>query len=103
MNWGVQHTICASSKLCPLLVYIDVMKTVLPTQMAPNHGTLVDTGDLTAQIPIEKVQAFTAVLTRFKGKRYALLMDWQSLIGHLSYALHVIPTGVLSSRSLLIV
>lgn len=71
-------------------VPIKSSKTVYPTRGGPIHGIFVNTNDLMARLPADKLTPLTALLHRFKDKGSACLRDWQSLMAHLSFASCVI-------------
>lgn len=72
---------------------IETSKTLPPATVAPIHRIEVDTSVMTAHLSADKVHLLCQLLEHFQLKRSARLRQWQSLIGHLSFATRVIHPG----------
>ena len=68
-------------------------KTVLPCTSLTFLCILLDTINMSASIPLDKVKAYSAELSRLSLKKFCTLRELKSIIGKLSFATSIIPTG----------
>lgn len=68
-------------------------KTVHPSEVVPMYGIEVDKIQGVARLPQDKLHHLIQLLREFSRKRSLPLRQWQSLIGHLSFASRVIRPG----------
>lgn len=72
---------------------IKASKTIPPSTCVPIHGILVDTVQMEARLPLDKLRCLSDLVISFSKKRTVKLRLWQSLLGHLSFACRVIRPG----------
>lgn len=68
-------------------------KTVLPSTVVEVHGITINTADLTASLPIDKVETLKSLLLTTMNRRKITLLQLQSVLGHLNFACKVIKPG----------
>ena len=94
-----KHTTCQSHlqtfiQLCADLgVPIKHSKTVFPTTQMEAHGVLLDSVQMQARLPSDKIKQCQDLLTTFATKKRCTLKELQSLIGTLQFACKVIRPG----------
>ena len=76
-------------------------KTVYPTTTAVVHGIELDTKNMIARLPQDKLINLREKLTTFKTKKKATLKEIQSLVGLLNFACRVITPGRVFLRRLI--
>ena len=68
-------------------------KTVLPTTSCQVHGIEIDTTEMVARLPKDKILNLQSLLHSYKCRKKVKLVDLQSLIGSLNFACKVIKPG----------
>ncbi len=68
-------------------------KTQGPSQVLEFLGILVDTINMKASLPPEKIERMYAIFEQFQHRRSCTLKELQSLIGTLNFACKVVPPG----------
>ena len=96
---GSPSAACESSLRSMLLVFnalsipISPGKTEGPSTCLEFLGIVLDSREMEARLPSEKVQRIKEELTLWKERKSATLVELQSLIGTLNFACRVIPPG----------
>ena len=87
---SISHFIQLRDELCiPLAPH----KTIMPTRNITFLGIQLDTQNMIAYLPQEKLQKYTSDLQHVLASRKITLRDLKSLIGKLSFATSVITSG----------
>jgi hypothetical protein len=68
-------------------------KTQGPSQVLEFMGIILDTSNMQARLPNDKIQRLQEVFDQFKNRRSCSLKELQSLIGTLNFACKVVPPG----------
>lgn len=113
-NYGLQHVLhilddflviepsrvqCLTSFSTLLRVFMSLKaplvasKTLGPSQVLEFMGIVLDSARMEARLPEDKLARTRELLTSFKGRRSARLVELQSLIGTLQFACKVVIPG----------
>lgn len=113
-NYGLQHVIhilddffiaertkldCLGSFALLLKLFMSLKvptvaaKTLGPTQVIEFMGIVLDSVQMEARLPEDKLARIKTLLDSFKGRRSARLIELQSLIGTLQFACKVVVPG----------
>ena len=113
-NYGLQHVIhilddffiaertkldCLESFALLLKLFMSLKvptvaaKTLGPTQVIEFMGIVLDSVQMEARLPEDKLARIKTLLDSFKGRRSARLIELQSLIGTLQFACKVVVPG----------
>ena len=88
------HALSTFSKVCSdINIPIKNEKTVLPTTVITIYGIEIDSVQMIARLPTDKLTKIDMQLSQFKRKRSVTLKELQSLIGLLNFACAVIIPG----------
>ena len=68
-------------------------KTQGPSQVLEFLGILLDTINMKASLPPEKIERLHAIFEQFQHRRSCILKELQSLIGTLNFACKIVPPG----------
>lgn len=87
---ALQTFLCLADKLG---VPIKSEKTQLPTTCITIYGIEIDSTQMVARLPMEKIEKILQLLSKYKCKRSISLRELQSLLGLLNFACGVIIPG----------
>ena len=80
--------------LCDIInVPLNKEKTVLPCTKVPMHGIEIDTMDMVARLPVDKLSKAKSLINSLLNKRKTQLKELQQALGFLNFACRVIKPG----------
>jgi len=95
------HALNTFLKVCDDIgVPIAPEKTMGPEQSLPFLGIQLDTNDMTASLPEDKIDKFSSIINQFLSSKSVTLRQTQSLCGMLNFACQVIAPPRAFSRRL---
>ena len=68
-------------------------KTIGPTKCVEYSGIILDTEDMEARLPLDKVHRVLGFFQEFRGKKSCTERELLSLLGHLNFASRVVRPG----------